>query len=247
MLHRRTRNEEAGVGSPGHIRHAPRGRAAAALLGAWLLVIAGVVPGVGALVEAGAAATEGAGTSGLVEVGRLPILPPPELPGDGFKRSGWLILDTKHRFAYQVFESGLQTFVQSFDLDTLAPRRRVTLTGRPILTGYVASIGAPTNSGEVVHAVDEDAGRLYLALAPPTVEVPDLGAVIGGSPDGKRQFGRIVVFDEERFDADPDTGLASFALAPTESRLMTHYLMGLATTRHHTADPKGRAKLLALF
>src|SRR5688572_13700551 len=99
------------------------------------------------------------------EVGRVPV--PTEPPGVVQPKpntSGWLILDPATRRGYTLVEGGqFQTVIQSFDLDSLQPRQRVVVPGVPIVAGS-HDYQAPYDAGEVIHAVDSVAGRIYLPL-----------------------------------------------------------------------------------
>lgn len=165
----------------------------------------------------------------FTDVGRLAVEPgivPGEEPvsaGEA-QQSGWLILNRKLRRGYVVFETAAKTtIVRSYDLDTLAPRRRVTLRGLPIYAGPRAAASAGVTNGyagEIVHAVDEEAGRLYLALTDNS-ETGVYGHVAGiavssasQSPDGNRPVARYVAIDEEAFDQGRSPFAASFAEQP---------------------------------
>src|SRR5687767_12506335 len=187
--------------------------------------------------------------SGFTQVATLPLL---SGQVGNPKQSGWLIFNPQSRRIYEVFEAGSTTTLQSFDLDTLQPRHRDTFDGLPIAAGYGAYSGAggTLNSGEVVHAVDQAAGRLYLPLSLTVAgtNVPAVGANLTLGPDGRRPLGRILVVDEARFDAGDPAAYASFdLLGGSQARLQAYYLMGLTTSRRHLADPGGPAALVGLF
>jgi hypothetical protein len=185
---------------------------------------------------------------GLVEVGRLPI--PGELVGRSMA-SGWLILNPGTRRAYEIFEGGLTTTIQSFDLDTLTPLRRVEVAGVPIPTGRgdgVASPGVTQRSGEVVHAVDEEAGLLYLALSDTGAAGQAVGAFTN-SADARRAVTRFVALDERALDEGREA-VASFREPLAHVHLRTYWLQGMEVDRHRTAnDPAGRkvGSLVLLF
>src|SRR5687767_9021476 len=185
--------------------------------------------------------------SAFQQVGTLPLL------GGGLtKTSGWLIVNPSTRRLYEVLEGGNQTVLQSFDLDTLQPRHREVFTGLPIATGYfaVATGGGTSNSGEVVHAVDQAAGRLYLPLMLTAAGLPagSPTPTVTRSPDARRPFGRILVVDEAKFDKGDPAAYASFdLLGGSQARLQAYYLMGLTTSRRHLAAPSQPAALVGLF
>lgn len=185
----------------------------------------------------------------LKEVGRL-SLAQGSLSDAEITRSGWLILNPLSRRGYQIFESNSEgTTVQSFNLDTLAPIRRARFQGIPITTGAAdaTNVGGTQKAGEVVHAVDEEAGRLYLALG--GFAVPTAVA----SNDAQRRFERVVMIDEAAFDdARQNAFAASFALPASQSHLQTHFLLSLKVTRYEASTSTNRAgmtpgKLLAVF
>lgn len=205
---------------------------------------------------AGQAAPESApGTSGpFREVARLPLLFAPQTDGNSTGRSGWLILNPVTRLGYQVFEhnvaAGPRTVLQSFDLDTLVPRRRLVLNGAPITSGVadVAGIQATQQSGDVVHAVDPEGGRLYLALSKMGgVNSPAQGvANVGFPPDGQRPLFRFVAIDEMALDRGEANVVSSFREPETQARLHHYWVMGMAVTREHVRQ-RGVGRLLVLF
>jgi hypothetical protein len=86
-------------------------------------------------------------------VGQLPILE----PGD-HKRDGFLILNPVSRRAYELFQPGNgNAVIQSFDLDSLSPLQR-----RELPDFRLVIAGESNAPGDVVHAVDESRGKIYL-------------------------------------------------------------------------------------
>ncbi|MBW3668893.1 MAG: hypothetical protein KY443_06735, partial [Actinobacteria bacterium] len=211
-------------------------RAAVGALALLLGAIAPPVPGVAAPGDSPAVA----------EVGRLPVL----ASGTVRDWSGWLILSPKSRRLYQVLENPLTTEIQSFDLDTLARRRRATFRGSPVLGGLGNGTGASGTTqfvGEALHAVDEERGLLYLPMMDPLDAVALAGLAVAGvpngSPDGARPLTRMVVIDEKRFDAGAADFSASFVPPPaTATVARTHWLQGMETV----ADPRGGPARLVL-
>lgn len=185
--------------------------------------------------------------SGLVEVARLPVF----ASLVEAKASGWLILSPKWRRGYQIIETTFgTTTVQSFDLDTLAPLRRFDLSGIPALGGYAAaSAGSGSAAGEVVHAVDEEAGRVYLAMSDPS----DLGRGVGATtlanwtPDTARPFKRVVAIDERALDRGDANFAASFGPPPSDRSVAENFwLQGMAVARDHVRTGQ-LGKLLFAF
>jgi hypothetical protein len=219
-------------------------RPAALRLAVVLAALAAVVPPV---VGAGPAVAQA--TPGLVEVGRLPV---PGPAGTATTRSGWLILNPTTRRAYEVFEEGgVGTIVQSFDLDTLEPLRRLTLAGSPVPTGRLDGAngqGATATSADVVHTVDEEAGVVYLALS----DVAHAGqavAAFSNSADARRAVSRFVAVDERALDEGREA-VASFREPPAQLHLHNYWLHGMEVDRHRTsAAPDGRqvGSLVLLF
>jgi hypothetical protein len=213
-------------------------------------VFAAVVLCLTMLPAAGVARGEDATPSarpGLVEVDRLPVADPTSV------RSGWLLLNPRTRRAYQVFE-GSTTVIQSYDLDTLEPLRRLELAGFPIATGRrdgYLNVGNTTRSGDVVHAFDQEAGILYLALSG-TDQESTVGTVVAqnsNSTDARRLAARYVAVDEAALDEGREA-VASFRVPTAHARLRQYWLHGMEVDRHRTvADPSGRAvgTLVLLF
>jgi hypothetical protein len=174
------------------------------------------------------------------EVGQIP-LPPSSFAGQGFPdTSGWLILDSENRRGYTLTELSLtRTVIESFDLDTLAPLRRVTVPGLPVPGGQVSGEGGEYFSGDVVHAVDARAKRVYLAMS--------ASAQLGLNNDTHRALSHVLVLDEAQFDTDPEHAFGAFLLPATEQRLGVYPLMGMVPSRHHVSGDASFAKLLALF
>jgi hypothetical protein len=229
-------------------RHPPRHGIARTCLVA--LAVAACLGAVVAVPDATRAAEEATPSPGLVEVGRMPL-------GNGGteRRSGWLVLNPRTRRAYQVFESGSKTVVESFDLDTLAPRRRLVLDGMPIPTGRgdgSLGSGATQRSGEFVHAFDEEAGILYLALGasdPANAQASMVVAQNTVSPDARRWVNRYVAIDERAFD-EGRNAVASFREPADHAHLRRYWVQGMEVDRHRTAaDPSGRrvGNLVLLF
>jgi hypothetical protein len=185
-------------------------------------------------------------------VGRLPV---PGEAGTATTRSGWLILNPATRRAYEIFEeAGVGTTVQSFDLDTLVPLRRLTLTGYPLPTGRRDAHllpGSTTSSADVVHAVDEEAGIVYLALSETggAGQAGQAVALQSTSADARRAVSRFVALDERALDEGREA-VASFREPADQFRFRTYWLHGLEVDRHRTSTgPDGRTvgSLVLLF
>lgn len=172
---------------------------------------------------------DAASSSHLKEVGRVPLF---ETTSES-QANGWLILNPRSRRGYQVFESSADqsTLIQSFDLDTLTPRRRAVFHGIPVVGGSAGIAGATValNAGEVVHAVDEDRGRLYLALSDPLLGAPFNAISFNMLASDRRHLNRLVAIDEAAFDRGEAAFAASFAPPVSHHFLAGHHLMGLAT------------------
>jgi hypothetical protein len=195
------------------------------------------------------------------EVGWVSLPPAPEIIQDVVS-SGWLILNPALRRGYQVYEGttftgGSQrarTVIQSFHLDTLKPLRRAVLAGVPITGGPadVLAVAATSQAGEVVHAVDPGASRVYLALSQSSFDkIPESGVAGFGQPtDGQRPLSRLVAIDELAFDrcgGEPNCDwVSSFREPAAQARLHHYWLEGLAVTRHGVGEGKP-GRLLALF
>lgn len=125
----------------------------------------------------------------LVEVvDQVPLLEPRRnnFAGSGeHPKDGFLVINPQTRRGYQIFIAnsggsiGTGTVIWSFDLDSLEPIRRVFLQDFvTIPTGFGtnppsgAGSGAP---GDVVHAVDGEGGRLFLASTANSVAVINEG------------------------------------------------------------------------
>jgi hypothetical protein len=195
-----------------------------------------------AILGATALPAHGSNQNRVKEVGRLPLLGAPEIPDSTVAHSGWLILDSAFRRGYQVFEKPWETVIQSFDLDTLAPLRRVRVGGVPIPAGSgAAGPGGTHDAGEIVHAVDPIVRRLYLPLS------TNQNLVIAGfpGPTPRRMVSHVLVLDEDAFDRGlPAFG--AFTFAGADQRLVDYPLMGMAVSRHHTS-PAEPGRLLALL
>jgi hypothetical protein len=195
------------------------------------------------------------------EVGRVPLF---GAPASGSERSGWLVLDPAARRGYQLSErrysivgQGVvtRTTVQSFDLDSLQPRRRVELAGLPV-TGGPADAGNVNNvtyGGEVVHAVDPGTRRIYLALSQPQEQDQQPGQALAttGTPvDGQRPLARFVALDEDALDhCGGEAGCpfaASFREPLGQEKLHQYWVEGMTVTRHY-AGPGEAGRLVALF
>ncbi|HEX9970069.1 MAG TPA: hypothetical protein VGB03_08015, partial [Acidimicrobiales bacterium] len=203
---------------------------------------AGALPGPGARAETVVSDVDRRlDAPGFREVGRVavPVAAPDESPNDADK-SGWLILNPASRRGYVVSEYGTQTTLRSFDLDTLQPRREFTFRATPIAAGRSAGVsgGQAGDAGEVIHAVDPVAGRIYLGLA--------INSVPLTGPDAKRMHSVIAVIDEVVFDRDPARAFGSFSLAPTQRHLAADHLVGMAMSRKGVV-PGQPGKLLGLF
>lgn len=180
-------------------------------------------------------------------VGQLPVL-----RGDGVV-GGWLIVNPTTRRAYEVFETivggggnllagelprtNAATIIQSFDLDTLVPLRRIVVAGAPVTAGSPANQSIRViGGGEIVYAVDEVGGRLFLALSNMRTN-PTFGN------DAARTFDNLLVIDEDALD-NGDSNAARVLPPPVEQRqrLSYHSLRGI--TYFERADGKGKLLLL---
>jgi hypothetical protein len=225
---------------------APRApRRFAAAVAAALAVTAALPVAGGAAQEAPAATAR----PGLVEVARVPV------PKDSTPNSAWLVLNPTTRRGYHIAETLISTIIESFDLDTLKPRRRLELAGIPIPTGrrdgFIGPAGT-ARSGEIVHAFDEEAGILYLPLGNAGDPVNLAGTEVSQrslSADARRLVSRWVAIDERALDEGREA-VASFRLPEAHAHLRTYWLHGLEVDRHRTsADPTGRqvGGLIQLF
>jgi hypothetical protein len=132
-------------------------------------------------------------------------------------RSGWVVVNRKSRRLYQVVRDATKTAVQSFDLDTLQPRRRAVFQGW-VHNGGTSSVFGGGTAGEVLHAVDDVHGRIYLALQDGlvgglAVSPKDFvaSAPVTASPDGQNAVSRFVAIDEAAFDRCAGTAGCAFA------------------------------------
>lgn len=104
------------------------------------------------------------GTSDTMDVeGQLPLFEPVSSHVAGnHKADGWLIVNSRTRRGYQVFrlnsEGRRSTVVWSFHLDSLQPLRRGVIDNFEVI-----ATGTPQAQGDIVHAVDEKGGRIFLA------------------------------------------------------------------------------------
>ena len=156
---------------------------------------------------------------------------------------GWLIINPATRRGYQIFEVGppARTIIQSFDLDTFEPLRRAEITGlAPLHGGSKPSGFGGAWGGDLVHAVDEEKGRIFLAMA-------DRGTIPEGLGTGDRYrlFAKVLVIDEDAFE-DASNSVADFSqalpLPPEEQTLAAHGLAGMSF--RNIGD---NGKLLMLF
>jgi hypothetical protein len=171
------------------------------------------------------------------------------LPEAEFRtNSGWLVLDSAKRRGYSFTEAldlnaqaKNATIIESFDLDTLRPLKRTMVAGVPIASGAGADgPGTATFAGDMVHAVDSEAGRLYVPIHKLGTNTP------GGGNDTQRLVSYVLVIDEEQFDVDPAHAFGTFAFTGAEQHLAGYPLLGLAVSRHHAAPGKA-AKVLGVF
>jgi hypothetical protein len=212
---------------PSAMSHRPTTRFAVRVVAAVAVIVASVP-------AARTAQAQAPPAGGLVEVGRLPV------PGNP-PASGWLVLNPTTRRAYELFEEGTKTTVQSFDLDTLAPLRRLELDGILVphgrRDGHI-SAGQTLRSGEVAHALDEQAGILYLALgAVDAANTTAHGATGSGSTnaDARKFANRYVAIDEKALD-EGRPAVASFREPEAHARLGRYWLMGMAVDRHRLSE-----------
>lgn len=189
-------------------------------------------------VERPVASAEEAAHPKFPEVGQIPV---PDVPGFATAESGWLILSPASRRGYVLVESGNQSIIQSFDLDTLRVRQQTIIPGTPIPSGTGQGTGGgAVFSGDVVHTVDANHKRLYIAIN------NGLPTGTDNPPDRQRMLSHILVLDEQQFDADPEHAFGAFTVPGEQQRLQTYPLLGLAMSHHHVK--KGEpGKLLAVF
>ncbi|MDQ3757661.1 MAG: hypothetical protein M3394_07420, partial [Actinomycetota bacterium] len=160
------------------------------------------------------------------------------------QNTGFLILSPASRRGYTVTEIGLlRTAIQSFDLDTLEPRQRAVVAGQPSTGGWSQGPGISNSSGEVIHAVDPVAKRIYLPLVGDFMTSPSGNGI---SQDAKRMVAYFLAIDEEAFDRDPQQGLGAFGFPTGRDYLSAYPLHGMAVSGHHVA-PDRPGKLLAVF
>ena len=172
-------------------------------------------------------------------VGELPVATADF--GDS-SQTGWTILNPKTRRAYEVFERLIpfETVIQSYDLDTLQPRRRLVLPGMaPMPAGGSLSVpvGAAV-SGELVHGVDEDGGRIFL---PVTVQPSAYNTVVV-SDGSSRIFDHVVVIEEHAFDSGAATATQRLDAPATQPFARINGLKGMRFTRQG-----GREDLIGLW
>lgn len=228
--------------------HAP-GRPAVVMRIAWAALISASISSLHLVRDSPAAAAEQVDAQAMFRDAGTVRLERGQFDEGEVARSGLLIINPTTRRGYQIFESSREgTTVQSFDLDTLVPIRRTNFRGLPILAGEASGVSAALFAGEVVHAVDEAAGRIYLALGGPVLLTGS------GAPDARRNFERLVVIDEARFDKGDARFAKALALPASQARLRAHFLHGIRVTRY--GQPPVRTpgspralpgKLLALF
>lgn len=159
-----------------------------------------------------------AGEAALTEQGRLDIEFSPDASGIQTNDSGWLLLNSTARRGYMITEersSGAESsrmWISSFDLDTFQPLRRVELRGLPLWGGKSAF------SGQIVAALNEREGRLYLAMT-------DSDTRVLGAP---RTFKKMLVLDERAFNEGRDDW-ATFWQPPAAHTTQTagHNLLGI--------------------
>jgi hypothetical protein len=181
------------------------------------------------------------------EVGRIPVVPVERDSVTGGQEnfpdaSGWLILSPATRRGYTLVEGGSFTDIQSFDLDTLKPGGRVRVPGYPIAGGRNdVTAGAAYFAGDIVHAVDSQAGRIYLPMG-----LSHPHSLVRNSADLKRLPTYFAVLDEAQFDRDPGRAFGTFSYPLAHQHLQDYDLMGMAVSRHHVA-PGERGKLLLAF
>ena len=184
------------------------------------------------------AAEEGTLSRRVPEIGQVKVP-----VADFSNSSGWLILNPITRRGYSLAESGAETIVESFDLDTLQPLQRTAIPGLPIATEMgSASAGSAYNAGEVVHAVDQEAKRIYIAFG----QTFTTGVAGLNGSESRRMALRFVVLDEVRFDTDPGHAFGAFTPPASEAALADYTLMGMRVTREHT-PPGAKGKILAAF
>lgn len=190
-------------------------------------------------------------TPGFQEVGRV------QLPADSSDvsaarvASGWLLLDPANRRGYSFTEgiflgqgngSNEATIIESFDLDTLRPRRRTVIAGVPIASGFGAEgPGGTTYSGDIVHAVDSNAKRIYLPWSRTSGFMPS-----PPGPDDQRPVNYVLILDEDQFDTDPGHAFGVFTFVGADQRFSAYGLLGMAVSHHHVASGKP-GKLMAVF
>ncbi|HEX9969845.1 MAG TPA: hypothetical protein VGB03_06870, partial [Acidimicrobiales bacterium] len=138
------------------------------------------------------------------------------------------------------------TVIQSFDIDTLQIRRTLRVPGSPIASNWNGSSGPNNayNSGDIVHAVDPGAKRIYLAMGDGNTLVPSVSE--GTHQDAQRMVTYFLAIDEATFDTDPAKATGAFGFPTGRESLAMYPLMGMTVNRHRVA-PTTPGKLVLIF
>lgn len=165
--------------------------------------------------------------------------------------TGWLILNTSPRRTlpdgrqvgrrgYQVMEIGsppIRTIIHSFDLDTLEPLvRREVRNFAPLVGGGRPNSPGVAQGGDVIHAVDEEGGYLFVGMTNQGSGQPLAG------PDSSRLFGKVLVIDEAAFESASTTFSRDLPLPTGQETLAAHGLKGM-----NFREVDGQGKLVLLF
>lgn len=182
------------------------------------------------------------------EVGRIDLTPY-DLSIEDKPYQNWpgvgsfMIINPGSRRGYEILADGNRTVIESFDLDTLRFIRRVIVPGEPLPAGYGQQSPSSTGgaSGEIVHAVDTVAKRIYLPMNANGLATAPVPGLIG--PDTQQIADYFLVIDEVALD-HTDRAFGYFTFPAGQERLMMYPLLGLTVTHKHV--PEGRpGKLLA--
>ena len=168
-------------------------------------------------------------------VDRVPIEFPPGADVNTRNETGWLLLNPSTRRGYELTTTAIGVaptaiFMRSFDLDSLQTVKRRTIRGASGGNVYVLTQQTNNNGGAgVVHAIDQQGGRIFLPVA--NASGPSPAASVGGGPDAGRPFDSMVVINEKDFEsdaADADVFNVRRRLSAEEQLLTaTHSLNGL--------------------
>lgn len=143
------------------------------------------------------------------------------------------------------------TTIESFDIDqklpasesALMPYRRddVPGLGRPIKAGTLggaSSLGV-SSAGEIIHAVDEEGHRIFLAIG--------ANARATGADDTALPFERVAVIDEKAFDEGASDFSRDLRVPPDQASLLAEKWLKGMTFYRDPDSPDDGGKLLLLF